>query len=693
MAQIQTGSYRWESSSSVPAMKWQLRVGTNEVSAELIVDGVIRCTVYCASSSRSNSGSHIEATGSARVGSTRQDRANDAANDRSYKLILDSSSGPLICQLVADSAWNGDWPTQFMATFFSSNFRKVVLDVFVDQRILPAGSSTIPVTLRNAVADSSAIYQGAHIALEPSTIQMISGRTEQVWTSGELQELMDPSIVGDAYTDAMGFEAALFFLQGYGNDPEQSTRTFGWMFDDHGFWPRQGAAVFMSAFDQTPASMMRKAISRTTSHEIGHMFNLVHAFSSPDGSGRDQPTCMNYPSEYPGGEDDYWPAYDSASIKFAPSEVNWMCHQHFDDVAMGGNQFRDLGRDQTRINGRTDSPQPNQDGLEFRLSVTPHGRSNVFEFGEPVTILARLRTTCKKSTVTVTDALAPVHRQTIYYIKSATSGLREFRSVFHRCGDRETIKLTAKNPAIYEAVSLAYGADGYYFMEPGWYYLTAVYDPTGANLRSNTLAIWVRNPTRDEETAIVPTFTDAVGKCLNNWGTLQYDPLQLGECRQLLEGHDQDWHPLATELIRCSTLARLRGGRTQFRWSRRGQKQSLSYKLVQPELKLAELRQILSAIGWSQTETLPMKQQGTWKRTKNTKRVPTIVYSHLVSNLARYLRREPELQNRFPKLAQSLVASIRTQHQSQGKPSELKQIPLQAIRKWTNRAKVRDQNS
>ena len=74
------------------------------------------------------------------------------------------------------------------------------------------------------------------------------------------------------------------------------------------------------------------------------------------------------------------------------------------------------------------------------------------------------------------------------------------------CTAEETIFLDAGRPSIYESAFIGYGKDGFYFDQPGFYQLRAIYYALdGSLVLSNTLNLRVRNPlnTTDEEVAEV----------------------------------------------------------------------------------------------------------------------------------------------------------------------------------------------
>lgn len=121
--------------------------------------------------------------------------------------------------------------------------------------------------------------------------------------------------------------------------------------------PRQGCAVFAEAFATLSGPQLQRAVLRTCVHELGHCFNLQHAFDRagfppqpPAGAagGCDALTWMNVPEKYasPGGAGTtsqkaarisaYWKEFPFA---FTDRELMHLRHAFYMDIVFGGHAF------------------------------------------------------------------------------------------------------------------------------------------------------------------------------------------------------------------------------------------------------------------------------------------------------------------------------------------------------------------
>jgi hypothetical protein len=81
--------------------------------------------------------------------------------------------------------------------------------------------------------------------------------------------------------------------------------------------------------------------------------------------------------------------------------------------------------------------------------------------------------------------------------------VRPYRPLFKLCGEAHTVELPP-GEKLYESIFVFYGAEGFYFEEPGEYQLWATYGAGGQRIRSNVLRVRVAYPQNqeDEEVAL-----------------------------------------------------------------------------------------------------------------------------------------------------------------------------------------------
>src|SRR5262249_26976757 len=124
------------------------------------------------------------------------------------------------------------------------------------------------------------------------------------------------------------------------------------------------------------------------------------------------------------------------------------------------------------------------------------------------------------------DALDPVHGRTMYLIRRPNGSVVRYRPMHRRCSERHGRDVVLHPPRagprydsnLYESIQLSYGAEGFYFMEPGHYQIQAIYQGFNRPITSAPIDLWIRHPDRAMEDLIVPTFRADVAAYLAGWG-------------------------------------------------------------------------------------------------------------------------------------------------------------------------------
>ena len=285
----------------------------------------------------------------------------------------------------------------------------------------------------------------------------------------------------------------------------------GIMYDSHyrdpnDPYPRQGVAAFYSSMTSvwnhlSPEDFDRNYL-RTCVHEMGHALNLVHSFDQDRASSA---TWMNYPWRYPHGYDlpsgwdgtrDFWQDF---RFEFDLDELRHLRHQALMDVIPGGAGFGSSGHD---VAAPTAAALRQQQAAPIALYVRTRPERYLFDFAEPVTVELKLKNQTDAPAI-VPDMLNPEFGMLALFIRDPKGQIHPFRSLFRLCGEARRTELPAGGK-LYESVFVAYGADGFYFEEPGEYQIWAVYGASGQRIRSNVLRVRVAFPQgqEDEEMAL-----------------------------------------------------------------------------------------------------------------------------------------------------------------------------------------------
>jgi hypothetical protein len=282
-------------------------------------------------------------------------------------------------------------------------------------------------------------------------------------------------------------------------------------------FPRQGAAAFYAtmrhSWGDLPDAEFDRNYLRTCVHELGHALNLLHTFD------KDHPeslSWMNYPWRYPygynlppgwDGTEQYW---QQCRFEFDPEELRHLRHHALMEVIPGGTAFGALGHDIALARAVS---AKSQETAPVALYVRTRPERQLFEFAEPVTVEIKLKNQTS-APVVVPDMLNAEFGLLELYIRDPKGRVRRYRPLFKLCGEGQTTELPA-GESLYESIFIAYGAEGFYFEEPGEYHIWAVYGAGGLRLRSNALRIRVAFPaTAEEEKIALWTFGQEQGHVL-----------------------------------------------------------------------------------------------------------------------------------------------------------------------------------
>jgi len=433
----------------------------------------------------------------------------------------------------------GTYRSTFLCDRVSAFFRTIELEIDrITGTELPRPFNTQAVATRPADLpafdlDIVRAYQRAgvdlHLLSDEEVFAPAEAGSDLTWTEDELHNAMQHHF--SLWRDEPQWKLYLLIATHFWLYP-QSLVT-GIMYDSQSRdpddpYPRQGAAVFYSTmklaevWGNLPPAEFDRNFLRTCVHELGHALNLLHSFD------KDQPASlswMNYPWRYPYGYN-LPPGWDGTQqfwrncrFEFDLEELRHLRHHALLEVIPGGAAFGALGHD---------LPAPAPASLQqlaqapLALYVRTRPERYLFQFAEPVTVELKLKNQ-SQSPVIVPNMLNPECGLLQLYLRDPRGQVRLYRPLFKLCGQGQTTELPA-GEKLYASVFLAYGADGFYFQEPGEYQIWAVYGAGGVRLRSNALRIRVAFPqTAGEEEMALWTFGPDQGHVLYMQGAPHLD--------------------------------------------------------------------------------------------------------------------------------------------------------------------------
>lgn len=359
--------------------------------------------------------------------------------------------------------------------------------------------------------DIASAYQRAgidmHVISDGEVFAPVEAGDDLVWDEDELHNAMQHHF--SQWRDEPQWKLYLLIATHFRLYPELLVT--GVMYDNqyrnpHDPVPRQGVAVFFDSmallWQDMSATEFDRNYLRTSVHELGHALNLVHSF---DKNRPDSASWMNYPWRYPYGYNlppgwdgtrDFWRTF---RFEFDAEELRHLRHHALMEVIPGGAAFGARGHD---VPAPSAALALQQQAATMALYLRTRPERYLFQFAEPVTVELKLKNQSNVPVV-VPDMLNPEFGLLELFIRDPRRQVRSYRPLFKLSSEARTVELPPGGK-LYESVFLGYGADGFYFEEPGEYQIWAVYGAGGLRLRSNALRIRMSYPqtAEDEEMAL-----------------------------------------------------------------------------------------------------------------------------------------------------------------------------------------------
>lgn len=311
---------------------------------------------------------------------------------------------------------------------------------------------------------------------------------------------------------------------------EQGNGLGGVMFDSIGAAERQGTALFLRSFissqmpgaDATSAAWRRRMAFWTAVHEMGHGFNLYHAWQKsadapwlPQPTGFDLLTFMNYPYFYKTGQFGNQDAntinfFRTFPFRFTDDELVFLRHAPERFVIMGGEAFgSNHALEQANVSS---TPR-------LRLELRVNRQPDVFEYLEPVVVELKLTNVSSQPQLIPDRILADLDQITLL-IQRQDGEPKVYHPFAHYCR-RKDVTVLAPNEALYDSVFISAGSHGWNITDPGYYTVHACLHLEDEDVVSNALSIRIAPPRSwDEEYLAQDFFSGDVNRVLAFDGSL-----------------------------------------------------------------------------------------------------------------------------------------------------------------------------
>jgi len=333
--------------------------------------------------------------------------------------------------------------------------------------------------------------------------------TDQKWSDIEMHDAMQ--VHWSRFKDQAQWQVWTLFA----GEHEFGHGLGGIMFDDIGTAQRQGCAVFSKSFisdpppagDPNPAASVQRMRFWTAVHEIGHTFNLAHAWQKSLGTPwiplADEPEArsfMNYPYFVSGGTNAFFANF---YYRFSDDELLFLRHAPTRFVRQGDAAWFDH-------HGFEEARRASTGALQLTLRV--NRTTTRYASLEPVIAELKLKNT---STVAVVVDRYCLHSDDLaIIINPERAPARQWLPYARYCYRAEP-HILQPGQSLYAQCFLSAGRDGWYLTEPGRYHVYAALRTPAGHALSAPLNLQIDPPASREDERLAPdVFTDEVGRVL-----------------------------------------------------------------------------------------------------------------------------------------------------------------------------------
>jgi hypothetical protein len=419
-------------------------------------------------------------------------------------------------------------PKKYALTFESKYFDP--MEIEVDQVANAGGIVTSydtgshpnrPASMANETLSLATIYQraGFEATLSPSTtiIPTTGAGANGTWSDGEMHNAM----VTYWSRFANKPQWAMWVLYAARHDIGRNLG--GVMFDDIGPNHRQGTAIFTDSFikdvpagDANPAAWQKRMEFWTAVHEMGHGFNLAHAWQkslgAPEYPGTNpwvpltnQPesrSFMNYPYNVAGKTPAFFADF---AFRFSNEELLFMRH--------APRRFVQMGNSNWFVNHAFEAPEPTEQSGRWALEIRPNREVNAYRFLEPVAMEFKLSNTSNQA-LAVDQHLLEDGAHVTVFVQREGGTTRQWRPMITSCHETHEEHLKPQ-ASIFGSHLISASTDGWLIDEPGFYKVQAAINLGAEVVVSNVQRLYVAPPGSNEEVRLAPAyFTEDVARAL-----------------------------------------------------------------------------------------------------------------------------------------------------------------------------------
>lgn len=346
-----------------------------------------------------------------------------------------------------------------------------------------------------------------------SVVPMAGAHADAKWSNQEMHDAMQ--VHWSQFSASAKWAVWVFFASLH----EQGTSLGGIMFDDIGAQQRQGTSIFNDSFIKTPNPAQTPALAPawidrmnfwTACHEIGHTFNLAHAWQKAlvdNGHGPWVPltnvpearTFMNYPYRVSGGTNSFFANFD---YRFIDQELLFLRHAPERFVKMGDALWFDQHGFEQAITS-----------ADFQLEIRIDKPSPQYEYLEPVVLEMRLTNVSGEPQLVPENLLRSLENITAV-IKRDGDPAKLYAPFARYCYQPNKVALQP-GESLADSLFVSAGSTGWNVSEPGDYTIQVALEHGDYEYVSNTLRLRVAIPNdRNEERLAQDYFTDDVGRIL-----------------------------------------------------------------------------------------------------------------------------------------------------------------------------------
>lgn len=299
----------------------------------------------------------------------------------------------------------------------------------------------------------------------------------------------------------------------------------GIMFDDIGANHRQGTAIFSDSFianapagELDPSEWVARMRFWTACHEMGHGFNLAHAWQKSLGipwiplvDDTEARSFMNYPYFVTGGEAAFFADFD---FRFIDEELLFMRHAPARFVQMGNaDWFDNHGFEQANIMLNT----------SYKLKLRTNREKSIFQFLETPMLELKLTNISGQPQLIAENILRNQSNLTVI-LKKDNKSARQYAPFARYCWNKADVQILKDDESIYAPLFVAAGVNGWDIAEPGYYTVQVALHCDDEDIVSNPLRIRVAPPRSFEEEFVAQDFfSEDVGRILAMKGSVVLD--------------------------------------------------------------------------------------------------------------------------------------------------------------------------